>query len=133
MGARKYFIALDKQIAAKAKKLADARAKYKPVDAFDVTSADEFIAGRVKKKKRKRRSTGRKALRRAKYEAYINSPEWKLFRVTVFAARGRKCERCCTIKGEMHVHHLHYRNFGKEKLEDVQILCERCHKAEHGR
>ena len=32
----------------------------------------------------------------------------------------------------LHIHHLHYLNFGKETLDDVQVLCDICHSETHG-
>jgi hypothetical protein len=34
---------------------------------------------------------------------------------------------------ELHVHHLTYERLGKELIEDVQIICRKCHHKEHGR
>ena len=125
-------------------------------DSFDHVSAAEFTAPRyveVRRKltkterrreaKRKRREERRAARAgkpsiqdewRAKYEAHINSLEWKLFRLTVFASRGTNCEACgLSDSGQRHVHHLHYRNLGHEKLEDVKVLCEVCHQKAHPR
>ncbi len=32
---------------------------------------------------------------------------------------------------EIHVHHLHYRNLGCEKFEDLKLLCRKHHEEEH--
>lgn len=32
----------------------------------------------------------------------------------------------------LNLHHLHYRNIGHEKLEDLQALCRHCHLKVHG-
>jgi hypothetical protein len=105
-------------------------------DTFDSLPAEEFFAVHDRKRKRKRqarkeRQQKRRAIRRAEYEAYINSPEWKAFRVQIFAERGRTCQDCGKQTGVMHLHHLHYRNFQHEKPEDVRVLCENCHEAVH--
>jgi len=39
------------------------------------------------------------------------------------------CATCSYKGGEYDLHHRHYDNFGREKLDDVVILCRRCHKA----
>jgi 5-methylcytosine-specific restriction endonuclease McrA len=88
-------------------------------DLFDITPAKHFIP--------------KHSRRRAEYEAYINSPEWRAFRMTIFAQRGRRCQNCGTEKGIIHVHHLNYNRFGHEKPKDVRVLCEECHTKEHQR
>jgi hypothetical protein len=65
------------------------------------------------------------------YEQYINSPEWRAFRLMVFAGRGRRCQSCTKNEGQMHVHHLHYRTFRHEQPADVLVLCEGCHTLVH--
>ena len=66
-----------------------------------------------------------------KYEAYINSPEWKLFRRTIIKARGKKCEDCSAAGPVLHLHHLTYERLGNELPEDVRLLCEPCHQKQH--
>ena len=130
-------------------------------DAYDTTSAKVFLrpgaslllgalpSGKTSKSERKRLRREAKERRRTEkrkrkqerrvqlpawrvaYLEYIDSPEWRAFRMTVFATRGRTCQRCGAEKGTLHIHHLHYRNLLHEKLEDVQVLCEDCHCAAH--
>ena len=63
------------------------------------------------------------------YAEYINSPEWAEKRKAV-RLRDKKCQKCGR-KRFLHVHHLTYENFGNEKLEDLILLCNRCHDLEH--
>lgn len=65
-----------------------------------------------------------------KYKTYLTSDTWKLKRKTVFAARGRKCERCPSTK-VLQIHHKNYDSLYNERLEDLEILCLVCHKKEH--
>lgn len=69
--------------------------------------------------------------RRRDYAAYMRSPEWTDFRLAILAARGTICEKCGIATGTMQVHHLHYRNLGCEKPEDVRVVCLACHKKIH--
>lgn len=86
---------------------------------------------RERKANRRNRREGRPS-RYAEYVAYINSPEWRVFRLTIFALRGRRCERCGDDgSGIREVHHLTYENLGHEKPEDVQVLCVECHHLAH--
>jgi hypothetical protein len=81
----------------------------------------------AKKRKRKAARERQRKHLSPEYLAYLQSPEWKLFRLTIFAQRGKKCERCGRTNGSIQVHHLHYQNIGHEQPEDVQVLCFRCH------
>lgn len=63
---------------------------------------------------------------------YLQSPEWKRLRVLVIGRAGGQCERCRRRAGEWNVHHLTYERRGHELLEDLILLCRRCHRAEHG-
>ncbi len=64
-----------------------------------------------------------------KYKDYIASPKWKRLRDKKIEAVGGVCERCGISKFSvtLEVHHLHYRTFTKERLEDLQVLCHDCH------
>lgn len=41
------------------------------------------------------------------------------------------CEECGVESVPFEVHHKTYRNIGNEKLDDLQVLCNKCHKAAH--
>lgn len=65
------------------------------------------------------------------YYDYLKSKEWADIRIDLFNARGKKCEYCDNVE-KLQIHHLHYRNIFKEEPEDLVILCDSCHKNEHG-
>ncbi|MCP4761908.1 MAG: HNH endonuclease [archaeon] len=66
------------------------------------------------------------------YNKFITSPEWQAIKDNLFALRGKKCEVCGSTK-YIQVHHLTYKRFGgKEKPEDLKILCGKHHKKVHG-
>ena len=56
-------------------------------------------------------------------------------RVQLLELHDRKCQRCgCKVtKQSCRVHHLHYRSFGKEKIEDLSLMCKDCHAEYHDR
>lgn len=64
------------------------------------------------------------------YRDYLLSPQWKLRRLEALKARAFRCQNCRTKKG-LNVHHRHYRTLGAESLEDLDVLCEDCHKKAH--
>jgi hypothetical protein len=58
-------------------------------------------------------------------QRYCASREWALLKQAVRQRSGGKCERC-GIGSHDATHHLSYKRFGREKLEDLQALCEAC-------
>jgi hypothetical protein len=48
---------------------------------------------------------------------------------------GNRCERCGCIPGNAYggpdAHHLHYATKGRERPEDLMLLCRKCHQAMH--
>jgi 5-methylcytosine-specific restriction endonuclease McrA len=89
----------------------------------------------------KPRNAERQAKKRARYQAYINSPEWKAKRRMAIKAAGHQCQRWVTVEGvtwrcrettHLQVHHVTYSRFGgAELLEDLLVLCKDCHRAHH--
>lgn len=72
-----------------------------------------------------RRHSARK--RRAAYNAYMSSPEWRAFRRKVFD-RDRYLCVYCGAGGRLECHHLTYKRFGRERLSDCVTVCPTCHK-----
>lgn len=67
------------------------------------------------------------------YVSFINSEEWRKIKKALFAVRRKICEECGAVD-VIHVHHLTYKRFGgKERQEDLKVLCEPCHMALHER
>lgn len=66
------------------------------------------------------------------YKEYLKSPQWKRTRRRLIRAAGGKCGTC-DATGNLHAHHVTYARLGNEAPDDILILCESCHKAEHGR
>ena len=66
------------------------------------------------------------------YEIYIQSDEWiesSARRSKLITTNGR-CE-CCGANNGTHVHHITYRNLGKESVKDLSVLCPACHDYTH--
>ena len=64
------------------------------------------------------------------YARYIRSPEWRKICRLLKERAGNRCERC--HPGDIHVgrlsvHHLTYDRFMREKLTDLQLLCDHHH------
>jgi 5-methylcytosine-specific restriction endonuclease McrA len=69
-----------------------------------------------------------------KYEKYLSGNHWRKVRERFFRkvhnGKGR-CFICGTFDGRLDVHHLTYERIGREKLNDLRCLCEKCHKIVH--
>ena len=63
------------------------------------------------------------------YKAYLQSPQWRVFRDKV---RAKACYSCGTRDVPLQVHHVSYKRLGNEKPDDVVTLCNSCHEAIHG-
>jgi len=63
----------------------------------------------------------------AEYAARIASTDWqRLMDEQKLHARHR-CERCGRVSGELHGHHPDYATLGRERPEDVLVVCPLCH------
>lgn len=70
--------------------------------------------------------------KRQAHQEFMKSPEWENIKKKLFKLRGKKCE-ICGSKKHIQVHHLTYKRFGgKERPEDLQILCGKHHMKVHG-
>jgi hypothetical protein len=59
---------------------------------------------------------------------YLSSAQWLMKRLSV-KHRDKVCVACGQPGTE--VHHLHYRNWKKEPLKDLVLLCRSCHQLQH--
>ncbi len=70
------------------------------------------------------------------YSRYLNTKYWKEFREKAIEYYGGKCS-WCGASGEgvvLQVHHIRYeKNRFDEKLENVILLCDSCHRKAHGK
>ena len=66
------------------------------------------------------------------YAMYLTSKHWRALRYKVLKRDNYKCVLCNKKDKHMHVDHLSYKGFGKEKMEDLQTLCKECHQKKSG-
>lgn len=77
---------------------------------------------------------------------YLRTLHWLKVRAAILLISDAKCKFCsdrdwdifrlnCAgdITRGLHVHHLHYKNLGHERYEDLVLLCEGHHSLEHSR
>lgn len=74
------------------------------------------------------------ALRRMRYHAYLQTPEWKRRRNRALARASWRCEQPgCGSADALEVHHRRYDRLGVEQDEDLCVLCYGHHHALHHR
>lgn len=79
----------------------------------------------------KLRSTGRATARSREYQQYMRSPEWRRLRQRILERDAYTCAFCGEPADS--VHHLHYRNFGCEREQDVVATCRECNQDQRER
>ena len=71
-------------------------------------------------------------LRAMPYPKYLTTVHWYAFRQMALKAADYQCQNCGARYG-LEVHHLTYERLGREKLEDVVVLCDACHNDKHNK
>jgi 5-methylcytosine-specific restriction endonuclease McrA len=65
------------------------------------------------------------------YEEYLQTTEWRV-RANDAKQRAKwQCALCCSTKA-LEVHHRTYERLGRERSDDLIVLCWRCHRRHHG-
>ena len=72
----------------------------------------------------------RTELSRMRFEEYLKTPEWKTRRSRALIRAGNRCQ-VCTNTDRLEVHHRSYERFGDELLEDLVVMCRKCHQHFH--
>ena len=66
------------------------------------------------------------------YQEYLRTPEWRATKAAALAWAGYRCQLCNCGDEELHVHHRVYTRRGRERLEDLIVLCGTHHRQVHG-
>lgn len=64
-------------------------------------------------------------------KAYLKSTKWQSKRKQRLAVDHYSCAACSISGVPLDVHHLHYRSYQHEKMEDLASLCRSCHDLQH--
>jgi hypothetical protein len=69
------------------------------------------------------------------YQEYLQTEHWAKARKTALERADFKCRVCNVGDTELHVHHRTYQRLGREREEDLIVLCKECHSLfhEHGK
>ena len=75
-----------------------------------------------------------KTLAEIPYKDFLQTIYWNVIREYMLSQAKYKCQ-LCTLKDELHVHHKTYEHHGQEHLylEDLIVLCKKCHSKFHNR
>ena len=76
----------------------------------------------------------KKMIKNNEYKNFINSEDWSSYKGQLIEERGLQCEKCFKSckRHELHLHHKNYdQQFGKEKDNDMMLLCHECHAEMH--
>ncbi len=67
------------------------------------------------------------------YNEQLRDPRWQRKRLETLSAANWQCRRCRSDRKTLHVHHLAYRQVAPwdYALEELEVLCEACHRLEH--
>lgn len=65
--------------------------------------------------------------------AYMRTAKWKKLRKAKLDQTRGQCEKCGSWTGRKDVHHKTYDRLGHERLDDLIVLCTRCHEIEDER
>ena len=69
--------------------------------------------------------------RQKEHRRYLQTPKWRAIAATVRKRDGYRCQDCGRGGILLDVHHLTYKNWKNEKLEDLVTLCRKCHIKRH--
>jgi len=64
------------------------------------------------------------------YKEYLLTDEWKKKRKIILERANYRCQVCDSNKN-LHVHHRTYENIYNENIDDLTLLCGKCHKQFH--
>lgn len=61
---------------------------------------------------------------------YLQSDHWDMLRDKAIKHYGGKCSECGSFLN-IQVHHTNYKNIYDVTVEDLQLLCKKCHNSKH--
>ena len=66
-----------------------------------------------------------------RYDLYLQTAEWQTLRRIKMETAGHRCQVCNSDAGPLEIHHRTYERRGKERMDDLTVLCRRCHQVHH--
>jgi hypothetical protein len=95
-------------------------------EAYEQWLREEYDAKRSRRKKKGKKAKPKKV----NYHEYIRSQDW-INKSRKWRKKTKACEKCGSAK-ELQCHHKHYRTLGRERREDILVVCRTCHCKLHG-
>jgi predicted HNH restriction endonuclease len=74
-----------------------------------------------------------KLYEKKEYNKYLRTIDWNKLVFAIYERDSFRCQQCFKdlSKRNGNVHHIHYNNIYKEKLEDLVLVCPDCHQLIH--
>jgi len=66
------------------------------------------------------------------YVEYLSTTGWRVRSHQAMERANWRCEMDATHDGPLQVHHLTYARVGRERDDDLIVLCDECHARHHG-
>jgi hypothetical protein len=66
-----------------------------------------------------------------KYSDYLESPQWSMRRQIHLDQAANRCQLCNQNGNTLDVHHKTYERVGRERFDDLIVLCRSCHNRVH--
>lgn len=68
------------------------------------------------------------------YKWVLKSRRWRRLRRRAYKCTSGRCARCFRrhLLGGLQLHHRTYSRLGHERLSEVELLCDECHRKQHG-
>lgn len=67
------------------------------------------------------------------YHDWLSSPQWAALAAEAKARAQYRCALSAAHRGPVEAHHRTYARLGRERPEDIIVLCEACHRHFHRR
>ena len=64
---------------------------------------------------------------------YLKSQKWLILKAKRLRIADRRCEKCGIGTRQLHLHHITYERLLDEDINDLRILCSKCHSELHQR
>ena len=97
---------------------------------FGIFALYEYLSGPPDVAAQRAKAAEARRVQSEMYHRYLASDHWKAKADEAKGRAGNKCERCGSRKW-LEVHHKTYKKVYRERPQDLEVLCSRCHRNHH--